>query len=105
MLAKPSVNDIMGKIGTRYEVALAVAKRARQISDERIETGDPDISDPVDVASKEIDSGKVVVAKQDHEVNDIVVDEEIEAGAATEVDELNEVTETDEAEDVEEIVE
>lgn len=105
MLAKPSVNDIMGKIGTRYEVALAVAKRARQISDERIETGDPDISDPVDVASKEIDSGKVVVAKQDQEVNDIVVDEEIEAGAATEVDELNEVAETDEAEDVEEIVE
>ena len=105
MLAKPSVNDIMGNIGTRYEVALAVAKRARQISDERIETGDPDISDPVDVASKEIDSGKVVVAKQDQEVNDIVVDEEIEAGAATEVDELNEVAETDEAEDVEEIVE
>ena len=29
--------DIMGKIGTRYEVALAVAKRARQISNKRIE--------------------------------------------------------------------
>lgn len=75
MLAKPSVNDIMGKIGTRYEVALAVAKRARQISNERIEEGNPDISDPVDVASKEIDSGKVVVSKEEQQVKDIIVDD------------------------------
>ena len=105
MLAKPSVNDIMGKIGTRYEVALAVAKRARQISNERIETGDPDISDPVDVASKEIDSGKVVVAKQEQEVNDVVVDEEIEAGASSEIDVTDEAEDADEVENEEEIVE
>jgi len=75
MLAKPSVNDIMGKIGTRYEVALAVAKRARQISNERIEEGNPDISDPVDVASKEIDSGKVTVSKEEPKVKDVIVDD------------------------------
>ena len=78
MLAKPSVNDIMGKIGTRYEVALAVAKRARQISNERIEEGDTDISDPVDVASKEIDSGKITVSKQEQQLKDVIVDDEIE---------------------------
>ena len=75
MLAKPSVNDIMGKIGTRYEVALAVAKRARQISNKRIEEGDPDISDPVDVASKEIDSGKTVVISKEQKVKDVIVDD------------------------------
>lgn len=75
MLAKPSVNDIMGKIGTRYEVALAVAKRARQISNERIEEGNPDISDPVDVASKEIDSGKVTVSKEEQRIKDVIVDD------------------------------
>jgi len=78
MLAKPSVNDIMGKIGTRYEVALAVAKRARQISNERIETGNPDISDPVDVASKEIDTGKVVVSKEEQKIKDVIVTETAE---------------------------
>lgn len=78
MLAKPSVNDIMGKIGTRYEVALAVAKRARQISNKRIEEGDPDISDPVDVASKEIDSGKVVLVNKEQEVKDVIVEDIVE---------------------------
>jgi len=75
MLAKPCVNDIMGKIGTRYEVALAVAKRARQIANRRIEEGDPDISDPVDVASKEIDNGKVVVTKNIQELKDVIIDD------------------------------
>ena len=37
MLAKPSANDVMPKVGTRYEVAVAVAKRARQIAERRIE--------------------------------------------------------------------
>ena len=63
MLAKPNVKDIMPKVGTRYEVAVAIAKRARQISEERLEEGNPDISDPVDVASKEIDTEKVKLVK------------------------------------------
>lgn len=61
MLSKPSVNEMMKKIGNRYEVALTVAKRARQISARRLEEGDPDISDPVDVASKEINEGDINV--------------------------------------------
>lgn len=63
MLAKPNAKDIMSKVGTRYETAVAVAKRAREISEERIEEGNPDISDPVDVAAKQIDEDKIKVLK------------------------------------------
>lgn len=77
MLAKPSVNEVMKKVGTRYEVALAVAKRARQISNKRIEEGDPDITDAVDVATREIDDGKIFVNKEQVDIinNDIIVED------------------------------
>lgn len=74
MLAKPNAKDIMPKVGTRYEVAVAVAKRARQISEERIEEGNPDISDPVDVAAKEIDSEKVKIIKGDEEQEALITE-------------------------------
>lgn len=71
MLANPNAMDLMPKVGSRYEVALAVSKRARQISDKRVETGDPDITDPVDVASKELFDEKVAVIK-DQTIQDAV---------------------------------
>ena len=78
MLAKPSVNDVMPKVGTRYELAVAVAKRARQIAERRIEEGDPDITDAVDVATREIAEDKVIVQKETAEVvnQDIIVEDE-----------------------------
>lgn len=78
MLAKPSVNDVMPKVGTRYELAIAVAKRARQIAERRIEEGDPDITDAVDVATREIAEDKVIVQKETAEVvnQDIIVEDE-----------------------------
>ena len=78
MLAKPSVNEVMPKVGTRYELAIAVAKRARQISERRIEEGDPDITDAVDIATKEIAEDKIKVQKQETEVvnQDIIVEDE-----------------------------
>ena len=77
MLAKPSVNDVMPKVGTRYELAVAVAKRARQIQERRIEEGDPDITDTVDVATREIAEDKVKVGKEVVEVvnQDIIVED------------------------------
>lgn len=82
MLAKPSVNDVMPKVGTRYELAIAVAKRARQIAERRIEEGDPDITDAVDVATKEIAEDVVLVSKQSKEVvnQDIIVEDEGDNG-------------------------
>lgn len=79
MLAKPSVNEVMPKVGTRYELAIAVAKRARQIAEKRIEEGDPDITDTVDVATREIAEDKIRVEKESTEevVNqDIIVEDE-----------------------------
>ena len=78
MLAKPSVNEVMPKVGTRYELAIAVAKRARQIAERRIEEGDPDITDAVDVATREIAEDIVTVQKETAEVvnQDIIVEDE-----------------------------
>ncbi len=74
MLAKPSVDEVMPKVGTRYELAIAVAKRARQIAERRIEEGDPDITDAVDIATREIAEDKVRVEK---EASDAVVNQDI----------------------------
>ena len=79
MLAKPSVNEVMPKVGTRYELAIAVAKRARQIAEKRIEEGDLDITDAVDIATREIAEDKVKVEKESTSqvVNqDIIVEDE-----------------------------
>lgn len=77
MLSKPGVKETVGKVGTRYETAVAVAKRARQIANKRIEEGDPDISETVDVATKEIAEDKIKVEKRSEEVvnQDVIVED------------------------------
>lgn len=77
MLSSPNALDIMPKVGSRYEVALATSKRARQIADRRIKTEDPDITDPVDIASKELAEGTTIVEKEEVNVEEVEVDEEI----------------------------
>ena len=64
MLSSPNVEDLMSKVGNRYDVVLAVSKRARKIADNRIASGSEDITDPVDVASKEIKDGAVSVTSK-----------------------------------------
>lgn len=64
MLSKPNVSELIDKGDSRYEVALAVAKRARQISKSRLEEGDPDINDAVDKAAIEMEEGKVSIIKE-----------------------------------------
>lgn len=61
MLSEPSVGDLIDKIGNRYEVSLSVAKRARQISKKRLNDESEDITDAVDVATKEIVEGKTII--------------------------------------------
>ena len=77
MLSKPGVKETVGKVGTRYETAVAVAKLARRISEKRIEDLDPDITDPVDVATEEIADGKVKVSKTVKDVvnQDVIVED------------------------------
>lgn len=61
MLSNPNVSEVMPKVGNRYESALAIAKRARNIEARRIAENDPDIKDAVDIAATEIAEGKVNV--------------------------------------------
>lgn len=61
MLSDPNVKKIVPKAGNRYQAALAIAKRARDIENRRVIEGDPDITDAVDIASKEIVEEKVYV--------------------------------------------
>lgn len=61
MLSNPNVSEIMPKVGNRYESALAIAKRARNIEARRLAENDPDIKDAVDIAATEIATEKVKV--------------------------------------------
>ena len=61
MLSDPNVKKILPKVGNRYEAALAIAKRARNIESRRVMEGDPDIKDAVDIAAEEIVDEKVYV--------------------------------------------
>ncbi len=63
MLANPNINQILPKVGNRYEAAIALSKRARKIAQNRIEEGSTDIRDTVDVAAEEIAEGKVYIKK------------------------------------------
>ena len=77
-MLNPDLRELLKNKTSRYSLVTAVAKRARQISNKRIEEGDPDISDPVDVASKEIDEGKIVVVNKEKQVKDVIVDDVVE---------------------------
>ncbi len=61
MLSKPNVNELIKKAGNRYEVAIAIAKRAREIAQRRLERGDANIKDTVDLAATEIFEEKALV--------------------------------------------
>lgn len=61
MLSDPNVKKIVPKVGNRYQAALAIAKRARDIEKRRVIENDPDITDAVDIAGKEIADEKVFV--------------------------------------------
>lgn len=63
MLSKPNVKEILPKVGNRYEAAVAIAKRARDIEKRRIMEGDSDITDAVDMAAKEIAEESIYVKK------------------------------------------
>lgn len=80
MLSSPNALDIMPKVGSRYEVALATSKRARQIADRRVKTEDPDITDPVDIASKELADGTTIVEREELKEVDVVEPEDGELG-------------------------
>lgn len=84
MLSNPNVSQIIPKAGNRYESALAIAKRARNIESRRIIEGDRDITDSVDIAAKEIAEGKVKVKKN----GEYVVKEEVPSVIKEEINDI-----------------
>ena len=63
MISKPNVNELVEKAGNRYDAAIAIAKRARDIGKKRLERGDTNIKDAVDLAATEIYEEKVLIKK------------------------------------------
>lgn len=70
MLVKPTVSDLLGKVGdNRYALVIMTSKRARQIASGcPVKTNEKDRS-PVTLAADEIIEGKVTKADVDTENN------------------------------------
>lgn len=84
MLSKPNVSEVMPKVGNRYETALAIAKRARDIEKRRVIEGSNEIRDSVDIAAEEIAEENVYVKKNgqyvvEPDINNDIVDTKIDA--------------------------
>ncbi len=77
MLSNPNVKQIMPKVGNRYETALAIAKRARNIEKRRVLEGSTDIRDAVDIAAEEIANEKAYVRKNGQFVVEPNLEEDI----------------------------
>ena len=77
MLSNPNVKQIMPKVGNRYETALAIAKRARNIERRRVLEGSTDIRDAVDIAAEEIATEKAYVRKNGQFVVEPNLEEDI----------------------------
>lgn len=64
MMVKPSVTELLNKVGNRFELVVATAKRARQLSNGDKALTDKDEESKVTLAADEIAEGKVTVCKQ-----------------------------------------
>ena len=99
MLSDPNIGKIIPKVGNRYEAALAIAKRARNIENRRVIEGDSCIRDAVDIASIEISENKVFVKKSGIYVVEPYFEADEKDDIVEELDEMDElVDELDEKE-------
>ena len=65
MMVKPTVQELLKKVSNRYELVIATAKRARQLSNGDKALTDKDEESKVTLAADEIAEGKVTVCKED----------------------------------------
>ena len=61
MMLYPPVADLVDKVGSRYQLVNVVAQRARHISAEFEENGEPLDEKPVSIAIDEVYAGKLTV--------------------------------------------
>ena len=63
MMVKPTVKELLTKVNNRFELVVATAKRARQISQGSPKLTNVKAESDVTTAAIEIDEGKVVLEK------------------------------------------
>ena len=61
MMLYPPVADLVDKVGSRYQLVNVVAQRARHISADWEEKGEPLDEKPVSIAIDEVYAGKLTV--------------------------------------------
>lgn len=67
MMLYPPVSELVDKVGSRYQLINLVAKRARELSAEAEEKGEPMDEKPVSVAINEVYAGKLQIVNKDGE--------------------------------------
>ena len=67
MMVQPTVTDLLKKVGNRYELVVATAKRARQLSMGEKPLSDKEEASSVTLAADEIAEGKVSIICEDEE--------------------------------------
>lgn len=65
MMLYPPVNDLVEKVGSRYQLVNVVAMRAREISAEAEEKNEPFDEKAVSIAINEIYAGKISMVKKE----------------------------------------
>lgn len=63
MLLYPPVSELADKVGSRYQLVNVIAQRARKISAEYEEMGEPLDEKPVSIAINEVYTGKLTVSQ------------------------------------------
>ena len=66
MMLYPPVADLVDKVGSRYQLVNVVAQRARKISSQWEEEGDPRDEKPVSIAIDEVYAGKLTLNSSDN---------------------------------------
>lgn len=63
MLLYPPVTELADKVGSRYQLVNVIAQRARKISAEYEEMGEPLDEKPVSIAINEVYAGKLTLSQ------------------------------------------
>lgn len=64
MMVKPSVTELLKKVDNRFELVVATAKRARQLSNGDKALTDKDEESKVTLAADEIAEGKITIVEE-----------------------------------------
>lgn len=60
MMNRPTLDELMTRVDSRYTLVVAAAKRARVLTEEEVETNTPLTIKPVTMALEEIADGEVI---------------------------------------------